>query len=88
MENTKNILQSVYVVKTDFHANFDSPIFIHGSFESALSQFSKLINENYTIEELLDPCKKMHLNLESGYFEFNIDGAPDNICIEEMTVIP
>lgn len=78
--------QKVFVVKTDFHSNFNSPIFIHATFESALLNFSELIRENYTFEQLLDPSRKLHLDLESGSFEFDIDCAPDNIYIEEMFV--
>lgn len=64
MIQNENTLNKVYVIKCDFHSNFNYPIFIHASFTSALSQFSKLINDNYSIEELLDPSKKLHLDFE------------------------
>ena len=88
MEQKEINLPVVYVVKTDFYSNFNSPIFIHADFDSALKQFSKLIQENYTFEQLLEPANKMHLDLEKGTFEFDIESSPDNIYIEEMFVNP
>lgn len=87
MEITDN-RQKVFVVKTDFHSNFDSPFFLHNTYESALNTFSRLIKENYTLDQLVDPSSEISLNFEEGYFEINKSFAPDNICIEEHFIEP
>ena len=88
MNKDQHSYQMVHVVKTDFHANFDSPIYIYSDLDSALKQFSKLIRENYTFEQLLDPTKVIYLDSEEGIFKFDTEGSPDQIYIEEMTVNP